>query len=73
MEPWYHDPVFGLTREGRYRQLIQGRGIAPQFVGRLTQNSNRIIGYLIESVNARAATSDGPLPPAGLSCKSSMT
>lgn len=55
-ETWYYHPVSTLTRESQYRKLIQGQGIAPRFLGHLTENGSRIIGFMLESVNARPAT-----------------
>ena len=55
-EQWYHHPSYSLTPEIQNRGLIDGHDIAPRFVGHLTENGDRIIGYLVESVDARPAS-----------------
>jgi hypothetical protein len=36
--------------------LIDGQGIAPKFFAHVTENRNRVIGYIVEIVKARRAT-----------------
>ncbi|KAH8900534.1 hypothetical protein GQ53DRAFT_616564, partial [Thozetella sp. PMI_491] len=45
----------GLARESHIYSLIRDASIAPRFLAHLTDNRERIIGYVLESVPARAA------------------
>jgi hypothetical protein len=44
-----------LANESYIYSLLQGQTIAPQFLGHLTENNSRTIGYVLESVEARQA------------------
>ncbi|KAH7374723.1 hypothetical protein B0T11DRAFT_313490 [Plectosphaerella cucumerina] len=49
-------------------QLVAGSGIAPKFLGHITENRDRIIGYVVEKIHGRAATAaDYPQCRAALS------
>lgn len=44
-----------LANESYIYSLLQGQTIAPQFLGHLTENNSRTIGYVLESVESRQA------------------
>lgn len=45
----------GLSQESHIYSLIQGTSIAPKFLAHLTDNHERVVGYVLESVPAREA------------------
>lgn len=53
---WYGRHRNVLNAECAIHQAIQGKGIAPRFLGHLTENDTRLIGYLLEAVEARPAS-----------------
>lgn len=53
---WYPETLYGPIRETEIYGLIQGKGIAPNFVAHFTENHKRVIGYLTEYIPGRHAT-----------------
>jgi hypothetical protein len=49
---------YGISQESHFYSLLQHTSIAPRFLAHLTDNHDRIIGYVLESVPARAAGID---------------
>ncbi|KAH7305319.1 hypothetical protein B0I35DRAFT_484069 [Stachybotrys elegans] len=48
---------FALENESYIYSLLRGQTVAPTFLGHLTENNTRIVGYVLESVDARKANS----------------
>lgn len=55
---WYPDSIFGVIQETRIYSLIEGHGIGPRFLAHVTENGERVYGYILESLPARQATLD---------------
>ncbi|KAI5860445.1 hypothetical protein GGS23DRAFT_581431 [Durotheca rogersii] len=49
---------YALAQESRIYSLLQHKSIAPRFLAHLTDNHDRVIGYVLESVPARNAGTD---------------
>jgi hypothetical protein len=54
----YPDDIFGVIQETRVHSQIDGHGIGPKFLGHVTENTERVCGYMLESLPARPATID---------------
>lgn len=55
---WLPAPSDQLSVEMEVYCWINDYGIGPQFLAHLTENNERVIGYLVEDIDGRAATSD---------------
>jgi tRNA A-37 threonylcarbamoyl transferase component Bud32 len=55
---WYPDSIFGAIQETLIYSRIEGHGIGPKFLAHITENSERVYGYMLESLPARHATMD---------------
>ncbi|OCL09845.1 hypothetical protein AOQ84DRAFT_11476 [Glonium stellatum] len=55
---WEWDPqcVYGVNHETEIYSLIQGHNIGPRFLAHITENRNRVIGFMVERVPGRHAT-----------------
>lgn len=53
---WLPDTTDSLSVETEVHAWINGYGIGPKFLAHLTENNDRVIGYLIEDVQGRTAT-----------------
>jgi hypothetical protein len=54
---WYPYEIYGPVRETKIYALIEGYNIGPKFLAHVTENRDRVIGYMVEHVPARSATS----------------
>ena len=52
---WYPDSIYGIAHETEMYEAVEGQGIGPVFVGHVTENRRRVIGYMVERVDGRAA------------------
>lgn len=55
---YYPDDIFGVIQETRVYSQIDGHGIGPKFLSHVTENTERVCGYMVESLPARHATID---------------
>ncbi|KAK2734633.1 hypothetical protein FQN57_001627 [Myotisia sp. PD_48] len=53
---WGLDSVYGVDRETSVYSLIEGHDIGPTFLGHLTENDDRVVGYIVEKIHGRIAT-----------------
>jgi hypothetical protein len=55
---WDWDPSdgYGPSQETKIYSTIDGHGIAPRFLGHITENRTRAIGFIVEHIPCRAAT-----------------
>lgn len=53
---WCPESVYGVNHETEIYSLIDNQGIAPKFLAHVTENRNRVIGFMVEMVPARRAT-----------------
>jgi hypothetical protein len=55
---WYPDYIYGSVHETEIYSLIEGHDIGPRFLAHVTENTDRVIGYMVERVPGRHATID---------------
>jgi hypothetical protein len=55
---WYPYEIYGPVRETKIYAIIQEHNIGPRFLAHVTENGDRVIGYMVEHVPARRATSE---------------
>lgn len=55
---WYPDWIYGVIQETMVYSQIEAHGIGPKFLAHITENEERVYGYMVESVTARHATID---------------
>ena len=55
---WYPDWIHGVIQETMVYSQIEGHGIGPKFLAHVTENEERVYGYMLERVQARHATID---------------
>jgi len=55
-QEWYPNDIFGVIQETQIYAQIEGHGIGPRFLAHITENQERVCGYLLESHPARHAT-----------------
>lgn len=48
--------VPSIEQETRAYQLLEGKGLAPRFLGHIYENNGRIMGFLLEKVEGRSAS-----------------
>jgi hypothetical protein len=53
---WYPDSIYGVIHETHIYSLIEGLHIGPKFLGHITENHDRVYGYMLEKLAARSAT-----------------
>jgi serine/threonine protein kinase len=54
---WYPELIYGPSQETAIYSLIEGHGIGARFLAHLTENGDRVIGYMVERLpHIRAAT-----------------
>jgi hypothetical protein len=53
---WCPERVYGPDHETEIYSLIENHGIGPKFLAHVTENNDRVIGYMVERVKARRAT-----------------
>ncbi|KAE9378602.1 hypothetical protein N431DRAFT_499398 [Stipitochalara longipes BDJ] len=46
---WYPDSIFAVIQETLVYSRIEGRGIGPRFLAHITENGERVCGYMLES------------------------
>jgi hypothetical protein len=52
---WQPSFIYGIAQETLNYMLLQDQGIAAKFLGHITENGTRVIGFLLEHVSAREA------------------
>lgn len=52
---WQPGFIYGIAQETLNYMLLQDQGIAAKFLGHITENGTRVIGFLLEHVSAREA------------------
>lgn len=55
---WYPEWIYGVIQETMVYAQIEGHGIGPKFLAHVTENGERVYGYMLERVPARHATID---------------
>jgi len=55
---WYPGSIFGAIQETLIYSQIEGLGIGPRFLAHITENRERVYGYMLESLPARHVTID---------------
>jgi len=55
---WCPEDIYGINHETEIYSLIENQDIGPKFLAHVTENKDRVIGYMIEMVMARRAAVD---------------
>ncbi|WEW59163.1 hypothetical protein PRK78_004632 [Emydomyces testavorans] len=55
---WSPEDIYGISRETEIYSRVEGHNIGPRFLAHITENQERVIGYVVERVPGRHATVD---------------